>query len=169
MNRITVFGWCCSIQPYNISLSHRSSTSLQSGNSVFLSHHSSSSLPNTVIICYINSITTNREFFSDFLVKQTRAGGLWEAVAPLSGGRGLLGGRPLRCRATGPLGASAQILSENFCRKAPTALQRGDQVPAARQQGGRVYFCKFRKRKYIFVKNKNEKYKNIKIAWAGGR
>jgi hypothetical protein len=25
-----------------------------------------------------------------------------------------------------------------------------------------VYFCKFRKRKYIFIKNKNIKYKNIK-------
>ena len=77
------------------------------------------------------------EFFSEFLVKQTRAGGLWEAVAPLPGG---LGGRPLRCRATGPPEASAQILSENFCRKAPAAPQRGDQVPAARQQGGRGIF-----------------------------
>ena len=43
-----------------------------------------------------------------------RAGGLWEAVAPLPGG---LGGRPLHCRATGPPGASAQILSENFAEK----------------------------------------------------
>ena len=72
----------------------------------------------------MNSITTNREFFSEFLVKQTRAGVLWEAVALLPGG---LGGRPFRCRATGPPGASAQILSENFCRKASA-----DQVPAAR-------------------------------------
>ena len=85
----------------------------------------------------MNIITTNREFFSKFLVKQTRAGGLWEAVAPLPGGPG---GRPLRYRATSPPRASAQILSENFCRKAPAAPQRGDQVPAARQQGGRGIF-----------------------------
>ena len=88
----------------------------------------------------MNSITTNRDFFSEFLVKQTRAGGLWEAVAPLPGG---LGGRPLRCWATGPPGASAQILSEIFCKKTPAAPQRGDQVPAARLRGGRVYSCKF--------------------------
>ena len=94
------------------------------------------------IICYMNSITTNREFFSEFLVKQTRAGGLWEAVAPLPGG---LGGRPPHCRETGPPGVSAQILCENFCRKAPAAPQRGDQVPVARQRCGRVYSCKFRK------------------------
>jgi hypothetical protein len=39
----------------------------------------------------------------------------------------------------------------------PVTLLAGGQVPAARQQGGRVYFCKFRKQKYIFVKNKIEK------------
>ena len=83
----------------------------------------------------MNSITTNREFFSEFFVKQTRAGGLWEVVAPLPGGRGL----PPRCGATGPPGASAQILNKNFCRKAPAAPQWGDQDPW---------------RKYIFVKNK---------------
>jgi len=44
--------------------------------------------------------------------------------------------------------------------------QRGDQVPAARQRGGRVYSCKFRKRKYIFVKNKNKKIKNhVESPW----
>ena len=46
----------------------------------------------------MNSITTNREFFSEFLVKQTRAGGLWEAVAPLPGGLGAgrsAAGRPV--------------------------------------------------------------------------
>ena len=58
------------------------------------------------------------EFFSEFLVKQTRAGGLWEAVAPLPGG---LGGRPPRYRVTGPPEATAQILRENFCRKASAA------------------------------------------------
>ena len=92
----------------------------------------------------MNSITTNREFFSEFLVKQTRAGGLWEAAAPLPGG---LGGRPLRCRATGPPGASAQILSENFAEKP---------LPPGRGAVG-VYFCKFQKQKYIFVKNENKK------------
>jgi len=67
------------------------------------------------------------------------------------GGGADLGGRPPRCRATGPPGASAQILRESFCRKVPAAPQRGDQVPATRQAAG-VYFCKFRKRKYIFCK-----------------
>ena len=88
----------------------------------------------------MNSITTNREFFSEFLVKQTRAGGLWEAVAPPPGGRGLPGGPAAPMPGTGPPGASAQILSEIFFRKAPAAPQRGDQVPADRQRGGRGLF-----------------------------
>ena len=99
----------------------------------------------------MNSITTNREFFSEFLVKQTSAGGLWEAVAPLPGGRGLpggLGGRPLRCRATEPPGVSEQILSENFCRKAPAAPQRGDQAAG---------YISVNFKKNIFVKNENKK------------
>ena len=49
-------------------------------------------------------------------------------------------GRPPRCRATGPPGASAQILSENFCRKTAAAPRRGDQVLAARRLGGRGIF-----------------------------
>ena len=71
-----------------------------------------------------------------------------EAAAPLPGGRC----PPPRCRASGPPGARAQIFRKTFCRKAP----------AARQRGGRVYSCKFQKQKYIFVKNKIEKYKNKK-------
>ena len=85
----------------------------------------------------MNSITTNREFFSEFLVNQTSAGGLWEAVAPLPGDRSSRG-----------FSANFQRI---FFRKAPAAPQRGDQVPTG------VYFCKFRKQKYIFIKNKNEK------------
>ena len=53
---------------------------------------------------------------------------------------GGLGGRPHRCRATGPPGASAQIICENFCRKVPAVPQRGDQIPAAWQRGGRGIF-----------------------------
>jgi len=80
---------------------------------------------------------TNREFFSEFLVNQTSAGGLWEAVAPLPGDR------------------SSRGLSANSQRK---FLQKSPAVPQ------RVYFCKFRKQKYIFVKNQVEIYKNKKIA-----
>ena len=105
----------------------------------------------------MNSITTNREFFSEFLVKQTRAGGLWEAVAPLPGG---LGGRPPCCRATGPLGASAEIFVEKPLPSCSGATR--SRPPGSRAVG--VFFCKFRKWKYIFVKNKNKKYKNIKTA-----
>ena len=94
----------------------------------------------------MNSITTNREFFSEFFGEANEdrrplggsrlAAGRPGPAAPLPGG---LGGRPLRCRATGPSGASAQILSENFCRKAPAAPQRGD-GPGRRQWGSRVIF-----------------------------
>ena len=93
----------------------------------------------------MNSITTNQEFFSEFLVKQTRAGVLWEAVALLPGG---LGGRPLRCRETDPPRVSTQILSENFCRKAPAAPQRGDQAAG---------YISVNFKKNIFVKNENKK------------
>ena len=79
------------------------------------------------------------------------AAGRPDPAAPLSGG---LRGRPPRCRATGPPGARAQIFRKTFCRKAP----------AVRQRGGGVYCCKFRKQKYIFIKNEIEKYKNKKIA-----
>ena len=101
----------------------------------------------------MNNITTNREFFSEFLVKQTRVGSLWEAVAPLPGG---LGGRPLRCRATGPSGASAEIFVERPLP--PRSGATRSRPPGSRAVG--VFFCKFRKRKYIFVKNKNKKIKN---------
>ena len=47
------------------------------------------------IVFYMNSITTKREFFSEFLVKQMRVGGIWEVASPLPGGRGL----PPCCRA----------------------------------------------------------------------
>ena len=100
----------------------------------------------------MNSITTNREFFSEFLVKQTRVSGLWEAVAPLPGG---LGGRPLRCRATGPSGASTKIFAE---KPLPPRSGATRSRPPGSGAGG-VYFCKFRKRKYIFVKNENKKIK----------
>ena len=47
------------------------------------------------------------------------------------------GSRPPRCRATGPPGAGVQIFTVENYRKPPAALQPGDQVPAARQRGGR--------------------------------
>ena len=60
-----------------------------------------------------------------------------EAVAAQLGG---LGGRPPRCRTTGPSEVRAQIFRETFCKKAPAARQWGSQVPAARQRGGRDIF-----------------------------
>ena len=49
-------------------------------------------------------------------------------------------------------------------KKDENKLQTGPWEPAARQlggparqRGGRVYFCKFLNRKYIFVKNENKK------------
>ena len=67
---------------------------------------------------------------------------------------GGLGGRPPRCRATGPQGPARNFLREIFFRNAP----------AAPLPGGRVYSCKFPNQKYIFVKNENKKYKNKKTA-----
>ena len=97
----------------------------------------------------MNSITTNREFFSEFFVKQTRAGGLWEAVAPLPDGQGL----PPRCRAAWGAGRPA-VATQRATRSRP---------PSSGAAG--VYSCKFRKQKYIFVKNEIEKYKNRKTAY----
>jgi len=65
-------------------------------------------------------------------------------AAPQPGGQG----RPPRCRATGPQGPTRNFFREIFFR-----LLGGP----ARQRGGRVYFCKFLNRKYIFVKNENKK------------
>jgi len=82
-----------------------------------------------------------------------------EAVAPQPGG---LGGRPPRCRATGPPGVLAQIFRETFAEK-PLPLGSGAarcRPPGSGAAG--VYSCKFRKQKYIFVKNEIEKYKNKK-------
>ena len=64
----------------------------------------------------MNNITTNREFFSEFLAKQTRVGGIWEAAAPLPGGRGL----PPHCRAAWGAGRPAvgrPVLQRLVCKK----------------------------------------------------
>ena len=94
----------------------------------------------------MNSITTNREFFSEFLVKQTRAGGLWKAVALLPGGLGpaapLSGDRSSRdFSANSP----RKFLQKSPCR--PAAGRPGPGRPAAGRPG------------YISInfENKNEK------------
>ena len=74
-------------------------------------------------------------------------------VAPQPGGQD----RPPRCRETGPQGPARNFLRKIFFRNAPAAPLPGGQVPAARQRGGRVYFCKFSNQKYIFVKYENKK------------
>ena len=51
--------------------------------------------------------------------------------------------------------------------KAPTARQEGGRGPAAPQPGSRVSIYKLWNRKYIFVKNDFEKYKNKKNAQEG--
>ena len=84
----------------------------------------------------MNSITTIREFFSEFLVKQTRASGLWEAVAPLPGGLGAgrsAAGRPVL---QGP--------QRKFLQKKPLPPRSG--ATRSRPPGNGavgVYFCKF--------------------------
>ena len=90
----------------------------------------------------MNSITTNREFFSEFFVKQTRVGGLWEAVAPLPDGLGAgrsAAGRPVL---QGPQRKfSAKIFAEK--RLPPRSGATRSRPPGSGATG--VYFCKFRK------------------------
>jgi len=100
------------------------------------------------MIWCINSVTTNRVFFPGIF--EPNEGGSpfrreWEVVAPQPGGQI----QPPRCRTTGPPGTRAQIFSEIFFRKAP----------AARQRGGGGIFLYISRKKYIFIKNKIEKYK----------
>ena len=81
--------------------------------------------------------------------------------------------RPPRCRATGPQGPARNFLHEFFFKNAPAALLPGGQVPATQQPGGRVYSCKFRKQKYIFVKTKTKnkkikKRRQKRVGVAGG-
>ena len=55
-------------------------------------------------------------------------------------------------------------LDLKFLQISPCRPAAGRPVPAARQLGGRVYFCKFRKWKYIFVKNENKNINKKKTA-----
>jgi len=52
--------------------------------------------------------------------------------------------RSLRCQTTGLKtglkGPARKYFRKSFCTKAPAASQRGDQVPATRQRGGRCIF-----------------------------
>ena len=65
--------------------------------------------------------------------------------------------RPPSCRATGPQGPVCNFFSSFFA---------GKPLPPGSGAAG-VYLCKFPNRKYIFVKNRNKKYKNKKTASAG--
>ena len=67
------------------------------------------------------------------------------------------GGRPPRCRATAPRDLCVNSFVKVFAQKS---------LPPRSGAAG-VFSCKFRKRKYIFVKNENKKYKNIKTALSG--
>jgi len=55
------------------------------------------------------------------------------------------------------------ILSSQPQRKFSAKIFAEKPLPPRSGAAG-LYFCKFRKRKYIFVKNENEKYKNKKMA-----
>ena len=106
------------------------------------------------IVFYTNSITTNREFFSKFLVKQTRVGGLWEAVALLPGGLGAgrsAAGRPVL------QGPGRKFSAKLFVEKPlpPGSGAARYRLPGSGAVG--VYSYKFRKQKYIFVNNEIEK------------
>ena len=82
------------------------------------------------IVFYTNSITTNREFFSEFLVKQMRVGGIWEAAALLPSGPGA--GPPLSGNRSSR-GFSAKNFA-NFLQKSsyhPAAGRSGPGRPAA--------------------------------------
>ena len=94
-----------------------------------------------------------------------RVGGIWEAAAPLPGGRGL----PPCCRAAWGAGRPAvgrPVLQRLFCKNFREIFTEKPMPPrsGATRSGppgcgaAGVYSCKFRKRKYIFVKNENKKY-----------
>ena len=91
-----------------------------------------------------------------------------EPVAPQPGGQG----RPPRCRAAragrpaagrpAPRDLRANNFTKVFAQKPlPPRSGAARSRPSGSGAAG-VYFCKLRKRKYIFVKNKNIKYKNKK-------
>ena len=98
-------------------------------------------------------------FFSGFLVSQMGGEG---QPTPYIG----VGGRPPRCRATGPRDLSVIFFFFFFAFKSlpPGCRAARSRPPRCRAAG--VYFCKFPNQKCIFVKNKNKKYKNKKTAAA---
>ena len=70
--------------------------------------------------------------------------------------RGACTGRPAAGRPV--LQGSQRKFSVKIFAEKPLPPRSG-----ATRPGGRVYFCKFRKQKYIFVKNENEKIKKSPI------
>ena len=123
----------------------------------------SPSLP--LFFCFWNFSDANAgRGISQPLYKGGRAGrpaaGRPRPATPLPGD---LGGRPPRCRATGPQGPARNFLSEFFFSEMPLPPRcraAWSRPPASGAAG--VYSCKFPNRKYIFVKNRNKKYKNKK-------
>ena len=106
--------------------------------------------------------------FSKFLARQMRGRG---SQHPYIG----VGGRPPPSRAAWEAGRPAagrpvpRDLSAIFFPLffADKPLPPGSRAARSRPPGsgaGGVYFCKFPYQKYIFVKNGNKKYKNIKTA-----
>ena len=89
------------------------------------------------------------------------AAGRLDPAAPLPGGLGA--GRPAAGRPV--LQGPGRKFSANFFAEKP--LLPGSEAARCQPTGSRaagVYSCKFRKQKYIFVKNEIEKYKNKKTA-----
>ena len=75
--------------------------------------------------------------------------------------------RPPGCRATGPSGTRTQFFTKIFTDKPLSPGSGATRCRPPNSWAAGVYSCKFRKRKYIFVKNENEKYKKNRLYFSG--
>ena len=111
------------------------------------------------------SISPSLFFFSGFLVRQMRGEGQPTPYIGAGAGRPAAG-RPWRPAARLPgdrsPGTCLQFFSSFFSDKPPPPGSRAARSRPPGSGAAGVYFCKFPNRKYIFVKNRNKKYKNIK-------
>ena len=115
--------------------------------------------PRRVISALHITVPTPRVYFCKKVTKNTH---MWNSfakmaklqklrpVAPQPGGQA----RPPRCRATGLQGPARKYFRKSFSQKPlpPRSGATRSQPPGSGAAG--VYSCKFRKRKYIFVKKR---------------
>ena len=117
------------------------------------------------MIWCINSVTTNRVFFSGIF--EPNEGGSPNEGAALLEGNGRWSPRSRAARSSRPAtgrpvlqGPRHKFYVKSFAEK---PLPPGSGAARCRSPGSGaagVYSCKFRKQKYIFIKNEIEKYKN---------